>query len=234
MTPPCERSVPGYGSVNADFHVVGLHPGVHGGIEAGIPFTGKPWSRAFFTALERAELVDEITWSTTGGGTADGSMHPSDVDTPSGDATEIVDLVAYRTFFSYLHMCLPREDGVDNVQSSDGSDDTDYTAMESYFDAELRAIAAHVLLPVGRRATEHLLSTYTAVPDDDPLDMDERHGTEIRGSGWLIVPIKSPSEWAAGDADRLVAGLETLQSTDFRREADLGRFLAGGDPYFVR
>ena len=225
MTPPCERYVPGYGSANADFHVIGTHPGTHGGVETGIPFTGKPWSRDFFTALERGGLVDEITWGKTDADTADGSIHPSDANGRSADTRGIVDLVAHRTFFSYLHMCLPGDDG---------PDETDYTAMEAYFDAELRAIAAHVLLPVGRRATEHLLSRYTAVPNSDPVDMDERHGTEIRGSGWLIVPIKSPAEWEDGDADRLVEGLETLQSTDFRREADLGRFLAGGDPYFVR
>jgi len=46
MRPDCESFVPGYGDANADFHVVGDHPGVHGGVDAGIPFTGEPWSTA--------------------------------------------------------------------------------------------------------------------------------------------------------------------------------------------
>ena len=40
LSPSCESFVPGYGDANADFHVVGDHPGVHGGCETGIPFTG--------------------------------------------------------------------------------------------------------------------------------------------------------------------------------------------------
>ncbi len=33
MRPSCDRYVPGYGDANADFHVIGDHPGVHGGID---------------------------------------------------------------------------------------------------------------------------------------------------------------------------------------------------------
>ena len=32
-------AVPGYGDANADLHVVGDHPGHHGGAETGVPFT---------------------------------------------------------------------------------------------------------------------------------------------------------------------------------------------------
>ena len=34
------RAVYGYGDANADFQVVGDHPGSHGGTETGVPFTG--------------------------------------------------------------------------------------------------------------------------------------------------------------------------------------------------
>jgi hypothetical protein len=64
--------------------------------------------------------------------------------------------------------------------------------------------------------------------------MDDLHSTEILGSGFLVLPIKEPAEWVEGDHERLVAGLRELQRTDFRREVDLGRFLAGDDPYMVR
>ena len=129
-----------------------------------------------------------------------------------------------RTFVSYLHMCDP---------GSDQPNAADYAALEPFFDAELRAITAHVLLPVGARATAHVLEHYTARAADS-LDMDAVHATEIRGSGWLVVPIKDPAEWTAGDADRLVDALATLQDSDYRRTSDLGRFLPDDDSYLVR
>jgi uracil-DNA glycosylase len=129
-----------------------------------------------------------------------------------------------RTFFSYLYMCEP----------GDGElTEADYAALEPFFDAELRAITAHVLLPVGGRATAHVLDNFTA-RSSDSLDMDALHGSEIRGSGWLVVPIKDPMEWTADDSDRLVDALRTLQQSDYRRTSDLGRFLPGDESYLVR
>jgi len=195
MQPDCPSFVPGYGDANADFHLIGDHPGVHGGLEESIPFTGEPWSPALFDALAEAGLV-------------------TDVDPITVDCT----------FLSFLHMCLP--DG-DPTPSS-------YDDMERFFDAELRAIAAHVLLPVGARATEHVLETYTARAWKTTIDMEALHATELLGSGWLVVPIRDPAAWEADDAARLVETLCDIQSTDFRRESDLGRFFAGNDPYLVR
>ncbi|MFD1570768.1 uracil-DNA glycosylase family protein [Halorubrum laminariae] len=206
MRPDCESYVSGYGDANADFHVVGDHPGVHGGVEAGVPFTGEPWSPAFLAALTDAGLI--------AGFDAD--------ETP--EAAEPTPIRTERTFFSYLHMCVTT-----GTPSAD-----DYADMERFFDAELRAIAAHVLLPVGERATDHVLRQYTARAWKTDSDMTALHGEEILGSGWLVVPIKTPAEWVDGDAERLVASLEELRSTDFRRESDLGRFIAGSDPYLVR
>jgi uracil-DNA glycosylase family 4 len=196
MEPSCERFVPGYGDANAHFHVVGDHPGVHGGIDTGVPFTNDAGYR-LQAALEAAGLLE-----TTG-------------DEPRVD----------RTYLSYLHMCVP--DGEE-------PDEQSYTEMERYLDAELRAIAAHVLLPVGARATAHVLRNYTARPVTSPPDMAALHGTELRGSGFLVVPVRDPAEWDDGDHDRLVAGLRELQRTDYRREVDLGRFIAGDQPYHVR
>ena len=102
-----------------------------------------------------------------------------------------------------------------------------------FFDAELRAITAHVLLPVGARATGHVLENYTARRAEG-LDMDAVHATEIRGSGWLVVPLRDPAEWTDGDADRLATALRTLRQSDYRRISDLGRFLADDSPYLVR
>ncbi|MFB6298284.1 MAG: uracil-DNA glycosylase family protein [Salinirussus sp.] len=220
MDPPCERFVPGYGDPNADFHVIGDHPGVHGGLDAGIPFTGRPWSTRFFDALDRAGLVDA-----------------ADSDPDAGfDATG--------TFLSYRHMCVPGADsdfgsGSDSDPGSGSGattstpDADDYAALEPFFDAELRAITAHVLLPVGARATRHVLGEYTARPSD-AVDLDTLHGREIRGAGWLVVPVAEPASWGETGADRLVGGLETLRGTDYRQVSDLGRFLADDEPYLVR
>jgi len=200
MDPPCERYVPGYGDTRAHFHVVGDHPGVHGGLDAGIPFTGRPWSAAFFGALAEAGLV-------------------GDVDLDSGD------LQVRRTFLSYLHMCDP-----------DGRvpDAADYAALEPYFDAELRAVTAHVLLPVGERATRHVFGAYTSRARDGEVDVETLHATEVKGAGWLVVPVLDPAEWSGEDADALAVALTALRGSDYRQISDLGRFLPGDEPYFVR
>ncbi|MBP1922706.1 uracil-DNA glycosylase family 4 [Halorubrum alkaliphilum] len=195
MAPDCPSFVPGYGDANADFHVIGDHPGIHGGVDDGIPFTGNAWSHVLLNALVDAGLLAEAD--------------PVRTD---------------RTYLSYLHMCVPEGEPTDD----------DYDDMERFFDAELRAIAAHVLLPVGARATEHVLESYTARAWKTEIDMDALHAEELLGSGWLVLPIKEPAAWTDGDAERLVAALRELRSTDFRRESDLGRFIAGSDPYLVR
>jgi uracil-DNA glycosylase len=198
MDPPCDRYVAGYGDPDADFHVVGDHPGTHGGTESGIPFTGRCWSSAFFGALHEGGLVQK----------------PGDIGATAVEGT----------FLSYLHMCV--SDGTPGPE--------DYAAMEAFFDAELRAITAHVLLPVGRVATEHVLDTYTARRETTAPDMDALHGVEIHGSGWLVVPIKEPAAWTDDDRERLAESLVELRRTDYRRESDLGRFFPGDEPYRVR
>lgn len=193
--PPCEPFVPGFGDANAHFHVVGDHPGVHGGAESGVPFTEFEASERLQRALVAGGLLREA-------------------GTPP---------VVEKTYLSYLHMCVP--EGVPT--------EADYADIERFFDAELRAITAHVLLPVGARATSHVFSIASSESPDD-VDMDARHATEIPGSGWLIVPIKDPAEWTDDDEARLVAALEELLERDYRREADLGRFLPDDSPYLVR
>ena len=128
-----------------------------------------------------------------------------------------------RTFLSYLCQCVP-----------DGPEPTadQYAATEPFFDAELRAITAHVLLPVGDRAIRHVLETYTARrPPTDPTSL---HATELRGGGFLVVPVADPSGWSDSDEAAFLDTLGTLRATDYRREADLGRFVPGDEPYFVR
>nr|WP_303650209.1 uracil-DNA glycosylase family protein [Halalkalicoccus sp. NIPERK01] len=196
---PGIEAVFGYGDANADFHVIGDHPGVHGGARTGVPFTDSPAGEAIQRTLFETGFASERY----------------------ADAPELDEC-----FLSYLHMCCPPE-GRDPAPE-------EYDDMERFFDAELRAIAAHVLLPVGARATEHVIDNYTAQVERIEIDMTALHASEIRGSGFLVVPIRDPAEWIEGDGGRLIDSLSVIRGSDYRRTADLSRFLGNDELYFVR
>jgi len=195
----------GYGDANADVHVVGDHPGVHGGRTTGVPFTAADAGRDVQSVLEAVDLLAE-----------------------PGDEPEL-----RNTFLSYLHTCCP--------PGGEAPSEDAYAELERFFDAELRAIAAHVLVPVGERATAHVLRNYTAradryVEDGDPdsVDVAALHATELKGSGWLVLPLCDPAEWTEASREAAVDALATLLERDYRQITDLGRFLATDDPYYVR
>lgn len=206
MRPPCEApcaadvpAVFGYGDANADFHVVGDHPGVHGGRETGVPFTGTESGTAIRRALHGADFLDD----------------------PAADEPALENC-----FLSYLHMCCSSEDRDPSPER--------YADLEPFFDAELRAIAAHVLVSVGERATRHVIESYTARASKLEIDMATLHATEIRGSGFLVVPVRDPLGWDEGDADVLVDRLLSIRGRDYRETADLSRFLGTDELYYVR
>ncbi len=188
MRPPFDRSDPGdrtavfgYGDANADFHVIGDHPGVHGGASTGVPFTGSDSGRAV------QDVCREV-------GFASGPAVRPDLE---------------NCFWSYVHMCC--------LPGGRPPTEAEYADCERYFDAELRAINAHVLLPVGERATDHVLRAYTTQRDRLELDMASLHATEIRGRGFMVVPIREPTDWVDSDRDRLVSRLEAILGRDYRQ-----------------
>lgn len=193
--PDCERFVPGFGDVGADFHVIGNHPGVHGGVTSGIPFTETPGAEALQRTLVRGGLLRKA-------------------GTPPTVAS---------TYLSYLHLCVPERTPTES----------DYSRYESFLAAEVRAIAAHVLLPVGERATRWVFENMTTKSTDE-LDMREVHASEVANGSWLVVPITDPSTWTDDEQRELEAALKGVQDRDYRREADLGRLVGGDEPYFVR
>ena len=204
MQPPCETScsedVPavfGYGDANADVHVIGDHPGRHGGRTTGIPFTESDAGAALQSVLQAVGLL------------ADPGEEPR----------------LRNCFSSYLHACCPPADDDPSAAA--------YADLERFFDAELRAIAAHVLVPVGERATAHVLDTFTARRSDE-CDIESLHATEVRGSGWLVFPLSDPATWTTRDREQAVEALAALLDRDYRQTTDLGRFLATGDAYLVR
>ncbi|NHN49756.1 uracil-DNA glycosylase [Halostella sp. JP-L12] len=133
---------------------------------------------------------------------------------------------AENLFCSYLHTCCAPEGETPDRES--------YARLERFFDAEFRAINAHVLLPVGERATAHVLQEHTAQAHKLELDMPSLHATEVRGRGYLVVPVRDPEEWTDTDRERLVGRLNAILDSDYRQESDLGRFLPGDEPYRVR
>ena len=116
MRPPCEspcsenvEAVFGYGDANADFHVIGDHPVIHGGTSTGVPFTDSRAGEAIQRTLFETGFTNE----------------------PYSDEPVLTDC-----FLSYLHMCCPPDESDPSLK--------EYADMTRFFDAELRAIAAHV------------------------------------------------------------------------------------------
>ncbi|MFB6228442.1 MAG: uracil-DNA glycosylase family protein [Halobacteriales archaeon] len=207
MRPPCpcrctgdtdRRAVFGYGDANADFHVIGDHPGVHGGAETGVPFIGTPPGERLLAALDRAEMI--------------GYEGGSDLDPE-------------RCYLSYRYPCC--------VPDGETPTAEEYAQFDRFLDAELRAISAHVLFPVGERTTRYVIEEHTTVALEATRDMNDLHATEIRGRGFLVVPVADPSRWD-GHADDLIGAIDQLRSGDYEQMVDLGRFIPDAEPYFVR
>ena len=190
MRPPFERNDPGthpavfgYGDANADFHVIGDHPGVHGGATTGVPFTETDAGLAVQTVTRALEFASGPT------------------DLP----------VLENCFWNYVHMC--------TLNGGRTPTAAEYDELERYFDAELRAINAHILIPIGEHATDHVLEEYTTQRHrfGEDLDMADLHGRDIRGRGFLVVPVRDPTEWEAGDQERIVSALEAILYSDYRQ-----------------
>lgn len=175
MRYPCNSVVPGYGDVNADLHVIGAHPGEHGGHQSGVPFTDSAAGKAMQHVLHDAGLLEHEYSSE-----------------PSLD----------NMFWSYLDPCV--------CEKTTGNTDHD---MEPFFDAELRAVGAHVLFPVGAEATRHILTQYSAQAELLEQE-DDVYGRELHGNGFLIVPLPDP--WDNGQ-DELASFIKQVVERDYRQ-----------------
>lgn len=188
MRPPFDRSdetdvqaVFGYGDPNADFHVVGDHPGVHGGAQTGIPFTDGSTDTPVQKLLRSLGFLHGV------------SRKPQ----------------LENCFLSYLHM--------NTLSGGRYPTPEEYARLERFFDAELRAVNAHVLLPVGERPTDHVLREYTTRRSRIDLDMSKLHATEIRGRGFLVVPLADPADWDASAFGLARERLEAILARDYRQ-----------------
>lgn len=91
------------------------------------------------------------------------------------------------------------------------------TDLERYVDAEIRAINAHILLPVGDEALDYVLREFTTRAKAVPVDSGALHASEVRGRGFLVVPVREPADWEAGDEAALVERLDALLESDYRQ-----------------
>jgi uracil-DNA glycosylase len=89
--------------------------------------------------------------------------------------------------------------------------------LERFADAELRAINAHVLLPVGDHPLSYLLEEFTTRARKLPVDAARLHASEVRGRGFLLVPVREPAAWEPGDREALVERLEARLDSDDRQ-----------------
>ena len=89
--------------------------------------------------------------------------------------------------------------------------------LERYLDAELRAINAHILLPVGDDAVSYILEEFTTQARKLPHDADALHATEVRGRGFLVVPVGEPARWEDDEKAALVDRLGSILDGDYRQ-----------------
>ena len=89
--------------------------------------------------------------------------------------------------------------------------------LERYADAEIRAINAHVLLPVGDDPLSYVLEAFTTKARKLPADAGRLHAREVRGRGFLVVPVRDPVDWQRGDREALVERLAALLESDYRQ-----------------
>lgn len=145
------------------------------------------------------------------GGTETGVPFHSDKD-ETGRVLELLDSLGFveeheplrlrNAFLSYVRM----------------TDDGDPTDLERYFDAELRAVNAHILIPFGEYAVRYVLEEYTAQAHklaDIPLD--ELHATEVHGAGFLVIPALDPRDWDDEIETELQEKLAEILTSDYRQ-----------------
>ena len=89
--------------------------------------------------------------------------------------------------------------------------------LERYVDAEIRAINAHILLSVGDDALSYVLEEFTTRSRKLPHDAARLHADEVRGRGFLVVPVADPADWTDEDETALVDRLESILDGDYRQ-----------------
>jgi uracil-DNA glycosylase family 4 len=93
--------------------------------------------------------------------------------------------------------------------------DGEIATCDPFLNAEVRMINPEVLVPVGERALGVLVAEHTTLRE--PPDMDDAHATEIRGRGFLLVPMCDPADQTDADTRAVRDTLRTLLAGDYRQ-----------------
>ena len=62
-----------------------------------------------------------------------------------------------------------------------------------------------------------MLERFTTQARKLPHDAARLHATEVRGRGFLVVPVGEPAGWSDGDEAALVERLESILDGDYRQ-----------------
>ena len=119
-------------------------------------------------------------------------------------------------YMSYLYMCCPAETAPTA---------SEYDRLERFFDAELRAINAHILFPVGERVTRRIVRSYTTQAEKLPTAMVDLHATEIRGRGVLVVPILDPRNLDSDTRTEIVELITDIKQSDYRQTKGVATYV---------
>jgi uracil-DNA glycosylase family 4 len=94
--------------------------------------------------------------------------------------------------------------------------DAEIDRCEPYLDAEIRSINPDILVPVGERALETLVDSYTT-DGASQYDLATVHGTSIRGRGFELVPMIEPAAQTEDETQAWVEAFAALMASDYRQ-----------------
>ena len=94
--------------------------------------------------------------------------------------------------------------------------DEELRNCEPYLNGEIRMINPEILVPVGQRPLDELAFEYTTLSQDD-LDVEDRHGTTIRGRGFEIMPMVPPAEQSDDQREAFLEHLSETLGRDYRQ-----------------
>ncbi|MFB6228796.1 MAG: uracil-DNA glycosylase family protein [Halobacteriales archaeon] len=93
--------------------------------------------------------------------------------------------------------------------------DGEIATCDPFLNAEVRMINPEILLPVGERALEVLAAEHTTL--GTPPDIGDAHATEIRGRGFLLVPMRDPADQTDAEEQALRETMASLLGGDYRQ-----------------
>ena len=93
--------------------------------------------------------------------------------------------------------------------------DEEIGQCDPFLNAEVRMINPEVLIPVGERALRVLAADHTTLRE--PPAIEAAHATEIRGRGFLLIPMREPDEQTDADQQAWLDTMRDVLGGDYRQ-----------------